>query len=221
MSPVNRYRDRTEAGRVLARLLADHAGRPSTLVLALPRGGVPVGREIARALDAPLDVFLVRKLGHPQQEELAIGAIATGGVRLLDEPLIAADAIEPTAVDEITARELVELQRRETLYRGDRRPPEIADRDVILVDDGIATGYSIRVAVLALERLSPARVTIAAPVGAPDTCDALAEEVDELVCPLQPSPFHAVGLWYDHFPPLTDDEVRASLAEAAHTPRSC
>ncbi|HWA87958.1 MAG TPA: phosphoribosyltransferase [Opitutus sp.] len=215
MSPARRYQDRLDAGRALARLLAPRAFASDPIVLALPRGGVPVGLEIARVLHAPLDVFLVRKLGHPQQEELAIGAIASCGVRLLDAPLIAEEAIPPAQVDAITAREFAELNRREMLYRGGRPPLEISGHDVILVDDGIATGYSIRVAVLALEGLSPARIAIAAPVGAPDTCDALARDVDALVCPLQPSPFHAVGLWYEHFPTVTDDEVRAGLAQAA------
>lgn len=215
MTPAIRYRDRTDAGRALARILAKTHARKRALVLALPRGGVPIGLEISRALDAPLDVSLVRKLGHPRHEELAIGAIASGGIRLLDEALIAVEKISPTEVDAIVAREFAELRRREAIYRSGRRAPEIACREIILVDDGIATGFSIRVVVRTLKRLRPAHITIAAPVGPPDTCNALAAEVDELVCPLQPSPFHAVGLWYDHFPPLTDEEVCDALAQAA------
>ncbi|HVU23873.1 MAG TPA: phosphoribosyltransferase [Opitutus sp.] len=215
MPPIPRYHDRIAAGRTLARLLAPHAAGRDPLVLALPRGGVPVGLEIAQALAAPLDVFLVRKLGHPQEEELAIGAIASGGVRLLDRALIAEEQISPAELGRIIHREQAELQRREHLYRAGRPPPAIAGRDVILVDDGIATGYSIRVAALALAQLHPARITIAVPVGPPEPCAALAGEVDEFLCPLQPTAFHAVGLWYDHFPAVSDEEVQAGLAAAS------
>ncbi len=213
MTPINRYRDRSEAGQTLARHLASQT-RQNTLVLALPRGGVPVGAEVARALDVPLDVFLVRKIGHPANPEFAIGALASGGVQLLDDSLISAEGIAHEIVDQTIERESAELQRRETLYRGDRPPLDLAHRHIILVDDGVATGYSLRVAVLALQKLHPAHVTIAVPVGAPETCALLASAVDELICPVQPSPFHAVGLWYDHFPAVTDAEVHDALAHA-------
>jgi len=211
MTPINRYRDRSEAGQALARHLAPHV-HEHTLVLALPRGGVPVAAEITRAFDLPLDVFLVRKIGHPSNPELAIGAIASGGVQLLDDSLIAAERIPEPVISSIVARESAELRRRETLYRGDRPPPDLAHRPVILVDDGLATGYSLRVAVLTLQRVSPPHLTIAIPVGAPESCATLAATVDEFVCPVQPEPFHAVGLWYDHFPAVSDEEVREILA---------
>ena len=213
MTPVNRYRDRAEAGHALARLLAQQPTPPSAapLVLALPRGGVPVAAEIARALRAPLDVFVVRKLGLPRQPEFAMGALASGNLQLLDESLIAVEGVTRAEVARVVKRESAELRRRETLYRGDRPTPTFAGRSVILVDDGVATGYTMRVAILALQRLGPATITVAIPVGAPDTCATLAATVDELVCPIRPDPFHAVGLWYDHFPPITDDEVRAYL----------
>lgn len=216
MTPINRYRDRSEAGQALARHLATHA-HDNALVLALPRGGVPVGAEIARALDLPLDIFLVRKIGHPSNPEFAIGAIASGGIQLLDDSLTAAEGIPAEIVANTIQRETAELQRREKLYRGHRPLPDLAHRHLILVDDGIATGYSLRVAVLALQQLHPEHVTIAIPVGSPESCAALASSVDELICPAQPSPFHAVGLWYDHFPAITDEQVRETLAHAAAT----
>jgi putative phosphoribosyl transferase len=214
MTPVNVYRDRSEGGHALARWLAVFSGRDDITVLALPRGGVPVAAEVAQLLEAPLDVFVVRKLGLPGNEELSMGAIATGGVKLLDESLIADSGVTPEGLAKVIARETAELHRREALYRGDRPPLNVARRHIILVDDGLATGYSMRVAVLALRRLRPSHVTIAVPVGAPTACESLASSVDELICPLQPDPFHAVGLWYDHFPSLTDDEVRGWLQPA-------
>jgi putative phosphoribosyl transferase len=213
MTPVNRYRDRIEAGHALARWLAVFSGRNDLLVLALPRGGVPVAVPVAQQLEAQLDVFVVRKLGLPGSEELAMGAIASGGVKLLDESLIADSGITPEGLTVVVERETAELKRREKTYRGDRPPPEVAGRHIILIDDGLATGYTMRVAVLALRRLGPAHVTIAVPVAAKDTCAALNGTVDELICPLQPSPFHAVGLWYDHFPAITDQQVRSWLAQ--------
>lgn len=212
MTPVNGYRDRADAGQALAKLLRNHAINDNSLVLALPRGGVPVGAQIAPALGAPLDIFVVRKIGHPENPEVAIGAIASGDIRLLDDSLIAENRLSRQTVADIVEREKSELKRRESLYRGDHPALEVTGRHVILVDDGIATGYSIRVAIIALQQLRPATVTIAAPVGAPDTCAFLSRTVDEFVCPLQPTPFHAVGLWYDHFPPVTDQEVRNLLA---------
>jgi putative phosphoribosyl transferase len=215
MTPVSRFRDRKEAGKALARSLGEHYRRPHPLVLALPRGGVPVGREIAQALHIPLDVFVVRKIAMPEQTEVAIGALATGSVQLLDDALIEEAKIPASMVSFLIVKDL-ELQRREDLYRGGRPPPEISERSVILVDDGVATGYTMRVAILALKKLNPAHVTVAIPVGAPETCKTIEGLVDELICLAQPSPLHAVGLWYDHFPPVTDAEVREGIAEASH-----
>lgn len=214
MTTVNRYRNRRAAGQVLGGHLHRYADRADALVLALPRGGVPVAAEISRQLHVPLDVFVVRKLGLPGDPEFAMGAIATGGARLLDDSLVAHEHLSPATVAEVVTREAAELERREMLYRGDRPAPMIAGRAVILVDDGVATGYTMRVAVLALRQLHPAELVVAIPVGAPDTCRLLTGAVDNLVCPLQPTPFMAVGLWYDHFPPVSDAEVREDLAHA-------
>lgn len=214
MTSPTPYRDRLAAGQTLAKRLAAHTASTDTLVLALPRGGVPVAAEIAQALALPIDVFVVRKLGLPGNPELAMGAIASGGVRLLDESLIATEGIPPRVVEEVIERETAELQRRERAYRGDRPAPQLAGRRLILVDDGVATGYTMRVAVLALQQLRPAALTIAIPVGAPDTCALLRGMVDEFICPMEPAAFHAVGLWYDHFAPLTDEQVRDALNRA-------
>jgi putative phosphoribosyl transferase len=213
MTPVNRFRDRTDAGQALARHLKEYYRRPDGIVLALPRGGVPVGREVALALRLPLDVFMVRKIGLPQQPEIAMGALATGGVQLLDDTLIAEAGVPKTQVSNVVLKEAVELQRREELYRGAKPPPPLANRSVILVDDGVATGYTMRVVILALRKLEPAHLTVAIPVGAPEACKTIEGLVDELICPVRPSPFHAVGVWYDHFPPVTDDEVRKALEQ--------
>jgi putative phosphoribosyl transferase len=215
MIPINGFRDRIDAGQALASELSGYSERDDVTVLALPRGGVPVAREICKALSLPMDVFLVRKVGLPSQPELAMGAIATGDIQLLDDVLIAEAHLTPADVSAAIARETAELARRESLYRGDLPPLQVAGRIVILVDDGVATGYTMRVAILALRKLSPVRLVVAVPVGAPETCDILDELVDELVCPLRPNPFHAVGLVYDHFPPLTDDDVRDGIAQAA------
>ena len=216
MLSVTRYRDRSEAGRKLARLLRQRGADRSVLILALPRGGAIVGLEIARALAAPLDVFIVRKLGMPGHEEFALGAIATGGVRLLDDELIAEEQIPRKTIASITARETAELHRREALYRHDRRPLSFSGRHVVLVDDGIATGYTMRSAIAALAKLCPASIAAAVPVGSVDACEKIAHTVRELVCPFRPDPFHAVGLWYEHFPQVTDEEVAAALAEAGN-----
>ncbi len=220
MLSVNRYRDRHEAGQKLARALHAPSATREMLVLALPRGGAAIGLEIARSLHAPLDVFVVRKLGMPGHEEFALGAIASGGVQLLDEERIADEYIPEGAIAEIMARETAELHRREALYRHGRPPLAPAGRQVILADDGIATGYTMRTAIAALRHLRPAAITVAIPVGPPDTCEAIDHLVDVLVCPLRPDPFHAVGLWYEHFPQLSDDDVCAALAEAGQWARA-
>jgi putative phosphoribosyl transferase len=214
------FRDRTEAGRRLAALLASWADRLDVIVLALPRGGVPVAFEVARTLHAPLDVFLVRKLGLPGHEELAMGAIASGGVRVLNDEVVEALHIPEETIDAVTATQQEELERREHAYRGDRPPLDVRDRTVILVDDGLATGSTMRAAVAALRRQQPARIVVAVPVGASETCAELQQEADELICAQTPEPFYAVGLWYENFSQTTDDEVRDLLEEAAGAARS-
>jgi erythromycin esterase-like protein/adenine/guanine phosphoribosyltransferase-like PRPP-binding protein len=206
------FRDRSEAGRVLAEKLAHYANRPDVLVLALPRGGVPVAYEVARALGAPLDVFVVRKLGVPGYEELAMGAVATGGVRVLNDNIVAGLHIPDYLIDAVANRELEELRRRERVYRGGRPPPDVRGRTVILVDDGLATGATMQAAVKALRQLQPARIVVAVPTASPDTCEALRAEVDEVICAITPEPFQAVGRWYQDFSQTTDDEVRDLLA---------
>lgn len=207
------YEDRREAGRVLADALAHYRGRPNLLVLALPRGGVPVAYEVARALKAPLDVFVVRKLGFPGHEEYAMGAIASGGVRVMNP--VPGLPVTPEAVAAAVARELPELQRRERLYRGQRPAPDLLGRTVIVIDDGLATGATMHAALLAIRQQQPARLVMAVPVGAADSCRALQAVADEVVCVATPEPFHAVGLWYRQFPQTSDDEVR-SLLEDVH-----
>jgi len=209
------FGDRTEAGRSLAELLGEYAGRPDVLVLALPRGGVPVAFEVARALKAPLDVFLVRKLGVPGREELAMGAIATGGVRLLNAEVVHGLRIPTHVINEVAAIERAELERRERAYRDDRPAPDVEGRIVILVDDGLATGASMRAAVAALRQRKPARIVVAVPIASAATCEEFRDEVDQVVCAQTPEPFHAVGLWYENFSQTTDDEVRELVAQAA------
>ncbi len=209
MNP-RRFRDRREAGRLLAGKLTAYANRPDVLVLALPRGGVPVAHQVARALQAPLDVFLVRKLGVPGHEELAMGALATDGVRVLNQEVVRALHIPESVIDEVAAEELEELKRRERLYRGGRPPHDLRGRTVILVDDGLATGATMRAAVQAL-RQQPARIVVAVPTASPDTCEALRAEADEVICAMTPEPFIAVGHWYDDFSQTTDEEVRRLL----------
>jgi predicted phosphoribosyltransferase len=211
---AGRFADRRTAGRALAAVLAPYAHRNDVVVLALPRGGVPVAFEVARALDAPLDVFVVRKLGAPGHPELAMGAIASGGVRVLNDHVVAWYRPTPGEIERVTALERQELERREHAYRGDRLPIPIAGRIAILVDDGLATGASMRAAVQAARSLEPARVLVAVPVGAPDSCHAIADVADEIVCLMQPESFDAVGLWYDDFSQTPDEEVRALLAES-------
>jgi predicted phosphoribosyltransferase len=209
------FKDRTHAGRVLAEKLKHYRDNPDVVVLALPRGGVPVAFEVAQTLHAPLDVFIVRKLGVPGHEEYAMGAIATGGVRVLNPDL--AGMIPSSAVDAVAAREQQELERRERLYRGDRPPVQIAGRIVILVDDGLATGSTMRAAVTAIRKQNPKRIVVSVPVAAPETCDEFRAEVDEVICASTPEPFRAVGLWYDNFDQTSDEEVHALLDVARKT----
>ena len=209
------FADRREAGRFLAGKLTDYADRPDVLVLALPRGGVPVAYEVARALHAPLDVFLVRKLGLPGREELAMGAIASGGVLVLNEDVVRALRIPQDVLESVIVAEQEELERRERIYRGDRPPPDVRGRTVILVDDGLATGSTMRAAVAALRRQAPARIVVAVPIGAPETCAEFEREADDVVCAVTPQPFHAVGLWYGDFSQTTDEEVHDLLERAA------
>jgi putative phosphoribosyl transferase len=205
-----RFVDRRDAGRHLAAHLQSYANRDDVIVLALPRGGVAVGREVASALHAPLDVFLVRKLGVPGQPELAMGAIAAG-VLVLSNDLIDEIDISPALVQQVAARERFELERRERLYRGDRPMPELRDRTVIVVDDGLATGSTMEAAVTALRQYSPARIVVAVPVGAAETCARLRRTSDEVVCAETPEPFKAVGLWYERFEQVSDEEVIEAL----------
>ena len=216
---VRRFRDRSEAGRRLAELLAQYAGRPDVLVLALPRGGVPVGFEVARALGAPLDVFVVRKLGVPGHEELAFGAVATGDARVLNAEVVRRIGIDDETIESLSAEARREVERRERLYRGDRPPPDVREKTAILVDDGLATGATMRAAVAALREQHPSRIVVAVPTGSPETCQELAAEADSVVAVTTPEPFLAVGFWYEDFSQTTDDEVRALLAEAAPAPR--
>jgi putative phosphoribosyl transferase len=202
-----RFRDRRLAGQQLATRLSTYANRSDVLVIGLPRGGVPVAAEVAKALHAPLDICLVRKLGVPGHQELAMGAIASGGVRVLNDDVLAWLGISDKAIDEVAARELRELQRRDRTYRGDRPPPVLRDRTIILVDDGLATGSTMRAAIAAIRQQSPQRIVVAVPVGAPDTCDAIRGEVDEAVCLMTQDPLYAIGLWYENFTQTTDEEV--------------
>lgn len=210
-----RFADRAEAGRALAARLSAYAGRPETLVLALPRGGVPVAFEVARALDAPLDLMLVRKLGVPGEEELAMGAIAPGGVRVLNEELVAEVGIPPELVARAVATETRELARQARLYRDDRPAPALRGRVVILVDDGLATGTSMRAAVAVARAQMPAELIVAAPVATREASELLNPLVDALVVVATPEHFGALGLWYDDFSPVGDDEVQALLGRAA------
>ena len=208
-----RFRNRTDAGQQLGARLTQYAGRSDVLVLGLPRGGIPVAHEVATRLDAPLDIFLVRKLGVPGHPELAMGAIATGGVEVLSRDLIADLRIPQTLVEQVAVRERLELERRDALYRAGRRPPLVRDRTVIVVDDGLATGSTMEAAILALRQHAPARVVVAVPVGARETCERLRRIADEVVCVQNPEPFSAVGLWYEDFAQTTDEEVTRLLAD--------
>lgn len=212
------FRDRSEAGRKLARKLTAYANHAEVLVLALPRGGVPVAFEVANLLNVPLDVFLVRKLGLPGQKELAMGAIASGGVRVLNETLVEELSLSRSIIEAVTAREQQELERREQLYREGRPAPPISDSTIILVDDGLATGATMRAAVTALRQMQPARLVMAVPVAPPDIYPEFNELVDEIVCLMTPPLFFAIGLWYRDFSQTTDREVCDLLARAAQRP---
>jgi putative phosphoribosyl transferase len=211
---MTRYRNRIDAGRQLAHHLDAYQGRTDLVVLGLPRGGVPVAFEVARQLHAPLDVFLVRKIGVPGHPELAMGAIAEGGIKVLSHRLIRDLAIPARLVEQVASRERLELDRHDALFRAGRERPSVTGRTVILIDDGLATGATMEAAVVALREQKPSRIVVAAPVGARETCARLAALADEVVCPLTPEPFFAVGQWYENFDPTTDDEVRRRLAGA-------
>jgi putative phosphoribosyl transferase len=209
------FQDRADAGRKLAKELSDYTGRPDVIVLGLPRGGVPVAFEVAKALDAPLDIFLVRKLGVPGHRELAMGAIASGGVRVLNKDVVQGLNVPHRTIEAVTSEEQQELERRERAYRGDRPRPDLRDRTVVLVDDGLATGASMHAAVTALQAREPARIVVAVATAPPETCAEFENEVDEVVCARTPQPFLGVGAWYEDFSQTTDEEVRTLLEQAA------
>ncbi len=208
------FRDRYEAGEFLAELLIDYANKPNVVVLALPRGGVPVGAQVARRLNVPLDVFVVRKLGLPGHPELAMGAIASGGVRVFNGDVVNSLRIPDEVIDAVTAEELQELQRRERSYRDDLPPPEVAGQTVIIVDDGVATGSTMAAAIAALRQSGAGRIIVAAPTIARSTCDYLRETADDVVAVLAPIEFYGVGQWYEDFSQTSDEEVRKLLAQA-------
>jgi putative phosphoribosyl transferase len=208
------FKDRVDAGRLLAMQLKEYANQPDLLVLGLPRGGLPVAFEVARALKAPLDVFLVRKLGTPGHEELAMGAIASGGVRILNDMVVKGLKISNEVINQVAERELKELQRRERQYRGDNPGPELRNHTVILIDDRLATGTTVRAAAIALRQQQAARIIVAVPVAAPETCDEFRDLVDEAVCAVTPRELYAVGLWYEDFSQTSDDEVVELLERA-------
>ncbi|PYI86489.1 MAG: phosphoribosyl transferase [Verrucomicrobia bacterium] len=215
-----RFKNRTEAGRLLAAKLLCHSSAPALLVLALPRGGVPVAYEVASALRAPLDIFLVRKLGVPGHEEYAMGALATGGVRILNPDAVQHLGISEDVIEKVVAKEKAELERREREYRGSRPVPELRGRTVMIVDDGLATGSSMRAAVAALRQKQPARIIVAVPVAPPSAVEDLQCQADEVVCVIMPDDFYAVGQWYVDFEQTSDAEVRAYLRQAAQEPES-
>jgi predicted phosphoribosyltransferase len=208
------FKDRRDAGRKLATRLPHYADRKDVVVLALPRGGVPVGYEVAKKLNAPLDVFLVRKLGVPGHEELAMGAIASGGVRVVNEDLVYYLGIPNEVIEAIAAVEQRELERRELAYRDDRPRPDVKNRVAILIDDGLATGSTMRAAAESLRQQEPRRIVVAVPVSSPETCEVFRSEVDEIVCDVTPEYFQGVGLWYEDFSQTSDEEVRDLLKRA-------
>lgn len=208
------FSNRTEAGQLLARKLTTYTNRSDVLVLALPRGGVPVAFEVAKALNAPLDICLVRKLGVPGHKELAMGAIATGVVMVLNEEVVESVGISKEIINQVAAQEQQELERRDRLYRGNRPVPEVKNRTILLIDDGIATGSTMRAAITTLRKQQPKSIVVAVPVAPPSTCNELKLEVDQVVCLTMPPTFHAIGLWYEDFSQTTDEEVRNLLAQA-------
>lgn len=214
MMRLKRFKNRRQAGKLLAQRLGAYARRSDVIVLALPRGGVPVAFSVAKALDAPLDILLVRKLGVPGQEEYAMGAIASGGLCVLQTDILRVLGIPKQVVEAVAQREMKEIRRREKLYRADRPMLDVRGHVVILVDDGMATGTTMLAAVHVLREANPSRVVIAVPVAAPDTSESLRSEVDELICPFTPEPFDSVGAWYEDFDQTSDDEVRLLLDEA-------
>ncbi len=222
MLPFNDHRqpfiNRCDAGRTLATYLSRYAGRDDVIVLALPRGGVPVAYEVAQALGAPLDLFLVRKLGTPGHRELAMGAIASGGIRVLNEDVVRWYSIPESVIEAVVREEQLELERRERAYREDRPAPDLRNRIVILIDDGLATGSTMRAAAQAVRERQPLRVVVAVPVGARETCAELAAYADEVICARMPEPFSSVGQWYLDFDQTDDDEVRALLQKSLPTP---
>ena len=211
-----RFNDRRDAGRKLARKLSAYANPSDVVVLALPRGGVPVAYEVALALNAPLDIFIVRKLGVPGHEELAMGAIATGGARIINQDIVRTFNIPQGLVEAVVKQELKELERRERAYRGDRPMREIRDRTVILIDDGLATGASMHAAIMGLRAKDPARIVVAVPTAARETCEAFKNKVDEIICATTPEPFYGVSRWYEDFSQTTDKEVQMLLEQASH-----
>jgi putative phosphoribosyl transferase len=216
MTGITKFRDRTHAGRLLAKKLSKYANHKDVLILGLPRGGVPVSFEVANALSAPLDIFLVRKLGVPGEEELAMGAVATGGVRVLNEEVISQTDISDPVIEAVSAREQDELRRRELAYRGSAPPPQVSGKRIILVDDGIATGSTMRAAVVALRQQCPSKLVIAVPTAAPSSGDELRTIADEVVAVMMPKPFYAVGQWYATFTQTSDEEVRQLLERSWH-----
>ncbi len=208
------FKDRVDAGQKLGKKLLSYSGRSDVIVLALPRGGVPVGFEVAKMLNVALDVFLVRKLGFPGHEELAMGAIASGGVRVMNDDVLRFRRISDDEIEKIAAKEKQELERRERDYRGNRPKIDLTGLTVILVDDGLATGASMRAAVKAIRTQKPARIVVAVPTAASETCRTFEKEVDEIVCATTPEPFYAVGQWYEDFSQTTDEEVRHLLKQA-------
>lgn len=217
---MSRYAHRRHAGRVLAGALASHAGRDDVVVLALPRGGVPVAFEVARALGAPLDVFVVRKIGVPSHPEVALGAIASGGVQVMNREIVESLRLSRHTIEAVIAVERAELERREHAFRGRNGPLPVAGKTVILVDDGLATGASMRAAIVGLRLRSPKKIVVAVPIAAVQSCEELRGEADEVICGATPEPFYAVGLWYEDFTQTTDSEVRELLALAQHGPQA-
>lgn len=211
---INKFKDRRQAGALLARELSKYRGEEDVVILALPRGGVPVAFEVARELEAPLDVFLVRKLGVPGQEELAMGAIADGGIRVINKEVLPYLKITDEAIEQVAKKEEAELKRRRREYTGDREPIDITGKVAIIIDDGLATGSTMKAAIAAVKEKSPSKIIVGVPVAPPSTCDELEDSVDDMICLLKPEYFRAVGLWYDVFDQTSDQEVKDLLQKA-------